>query len=96
MTSLGCFSENYLVEHAAEVRTVEWSNFRVDSREKGRWVSAKSAILERQFSAWSGSYSYGSNATSFWVIATGVPNLSKPPANHKRFYVSKAQEGSPF
>ena len=96
MTSLGCFSENFLVEHAAEVRTVEWSNFRVDSREQGRWVSAKSAILERQFNAWPGSYSYGSNATCFWAIATGVPNLCTPPANQKRFYVSKAQEGSPF
>ena len=94
--TLGCFLENYLPESAAAVRTVEWSNFRARSHDDGTWISAKSAKMERQFTSWQGSYNYGSDASCFWAITSGVPGLcDKPPANGKAFSVSKAAKGAP-
>ena len=96
ITSLGCFLENYLREQATEVRTAEWSNFRVKSRENSSWVAAKSAKMERQFETWPGSYSFGSDGSCFWAITSGVPKLCKPPANGTTFKVSKAKGGRPY
>ena len=96
MTNLGCFLEDFLVEHAGEVRTAEWSNFRAKSHETGSWASAKSAKMERQFEEWTGSYNFGSNSSCFWTITTGVPNLCKPPADGKRHSVTKAAGGAPY
>ena len=88
--------ENYLVDHAAEVRTAEWSNFRAKSLEDGSWVSAKSAKMERQFEDWPGSYNYGSDDSCFWAITTGVPGMcDNPPKNGQKLTVSKAAEGAP-
>ena len=91
-----CFLENYLVEYASEVRAVEWSNFRANSREAGTWVSATSACMERQFDSWVGSYAYGSDGACFWAVTTAVPNLCEAPPNGERYYVSDVLEGSPF
>ncbi|MDO4400962.1 MAG: Ig-like domain-containing protein [Coriobacteriia bacterium] len=91
-----CFSENFLVDYAANIRTVEWSNFRVNSRATGSWVAAKSATMSCDYSMWPGSYNYGSNSSCFWAIATGIPNLCSPPANNKLFYVSKAAASQPY
>ena len=96
ITSPGCFLENYLRDQATEVRTAEWSNFRVKSHENGSWVTAKSAKMERQFYMWPGSYNFGSNDSCFWAITSGVPNLCKPPANGTSFSVSKAEKGQPY
>ena len=96
MGKLACFLENCLPEFAAEVRTAEWSNFRVKSHENGSWVTAKSAKMERQFTEWPGSYSFGSNDSCFWAITSGVPKLCKPPANGTTFSVSKVKSGRPY
>lgn len=94
--STGCFLENFLAEYAADVRTAEWSNFKVKSLESGAWVTAKSAKMERQYEEWPGSYNFGSDDSCFWAITSGVPHLcDKPSANGQEFSVSKVAEGSP-
>ena len=96
IASGGCFLENFLAEYAAEVRTAEWSNFKVKSLESGAWVTAKSAKMERQYEEWPGSYNFGSDDSCFWAITSGVPHLcDKPSANGQEFSVSKVAEGSP-
>lgn len=96
ITKMGCFLENYSPNLAAEIRTAEWSNFRVKDRESGSWVAAKSAQMERQFKEWPGSYNFGSSDSCFWAITSGVPNLGTPPENGKLFEVTTAEEGSPI
>jgi protein-tyrosine phosphatase len=88
--------ENYLTEYAADVRTVEWSNYRVKACGTDSWVSAKSAVMERQFKDWKGSYNFGSSDSCFWAITTSVPGLcDDPPADRSEFSVSNVAEGSP-
>ena len=96
MTSAACFLENFDTNYAANVRTMELSNFRVNSREKGTWVSASSAMMQRQFEEWTGSYNYGSTDTCFWAIASGIPNLCTPPEQNKVFYVTNYETGQPY
>ena len=95
MMNVGCFLENYHYGYATEVRTAEWSNYRVKPVGKDSWVSAKSAKMERQFQEWPGSYNYGSSGSCFWAVTSGVPNLCKPPKDGKLFYVTKAAQGNP-
>ena len=95
MTGVGCFLENYLPVYAGEIRTAEWSNYRVKSLKSDSWVSAKSAKMERQFADWPGSYNYGSDDSCFWAITSGVKDLCDPPKNLKEFTVSKVEEGEP-
>ncbi len=95
MYDVSCFLENYLPNYASGVRTAELSNFRACSRETGTWVPATSAYMERQYSGWTGSYSFGSNDSCFWMIATGVPNKGDNPGGGT-YYVSYAESGSPF
>lgn len=95
MTSACCFLENYLLETAASVRTVELSNFRAHSVEIGSWVSAYSATMEENYE-YPGSYAYGSDDTCFWAITSGIPGLCESPENYEWLSVSNAQEGSPY
>lgn len=95
MEVVGCFLENYLPDYAAQVRTAEWGNFRAKLSETGSWDSAKSAKMERQFEAWTGSYNFGSTDSCFWAITSGVPELCAPPGNGTLFNVLEAAEGAP-
>gem|GEM_PF-4516342 len=67
------------MEYAPGVRTMELSNFRVNSVEADGWVPAHSAYLEQQYEKWTGSYSLGSDDSCFWAIATGIPGLGSNP-----------------
>ena len=93
--SIGCFLENFATDYAAEIRTTELSNFRANSLSEGGWVSATSALWERQFETWPGSYAYGSDDSCFWAVTSGIPNLCEPSAGLMRFTVDVAEEGAP-
>ena len=95
MTRGVCFLENYNPQTAPMVRTMELSNFRVNSREQGKWVSATSATMEQNYD-WPGSYTYGSSKSCFWALTSGIPGLWPTPVQEQRFYVSEVEAGSPY
>lgn len=94
MTDACAFLEDYLVEEASEVRTMELWNFR--AREGGgSWVPAYSATMEQNYE-YPGSYNYGSDGSVFWAITSAVPDLCTHPADGEQFSVTEAQGGSPY
>ena len=95
MTSACCFLEDFLIETAAEVRTMELSNFRVNPVGGDSWVAARSATMEQDFE-YPGSYNFGSEADCFWAISTAIPSRCSLPPNYERYSVSEAASGSPY
>ncbi len=94
MTRTVCFLEDYLVEEAAEVRTMELWNFRA-STGGGAWVPAYSATMRQDYE-YPGSYNYGSDGARFWAITSAIPDLCSHPANGEQFSVTEVEGGAPY
>ena len=89
------FLEDYLVETAAEYRDVHLSNFRAWNARTGKWVPATSAVLCQNYNH-PGSYTWGSDDSSFWCMTTGLPNIWKAPKDYTRYKVRTCETGSPY
>ncbi len=76
--SLIPFLENYLRDFSGYPRTMELCNMRVKSRDSGEWVEIEQAAFYQNFD-YAGSYNYGSDGHSFWVITTGLPDRCELP-----------------
>lgn len=94
ITRAVCFLEDYLVNKASEVRTMELWNFRA-STGGGSWVPAYSAIMSQNYD-YPGSYNYGSDGTHFWAITSAIPGLCTIPSDGAQYSVSNAETGSPY
>lgn len=94
MTRTVCFLEDYLVEEAAEVRTMELWNFRA-STGGGSWVPAYSATMCQNYE-YPGSYNYGSDGARFWAITSAIPGLCSHPADGEQFSVTDVEGGAPY
>ena len=95
MTWAVTFLENYLVSTAAEYRDARFSNFRAWNSRTGKWVSATSAAMRQDFD-YPGSYTYGSDDSSFWCRTTGLPGIWSKPKQNATFKVRYCESGSPY
>ena len=89
------FLENYIVESAAEYRDARFSNFRARNSRTGKWVSATQAKMWQDFD-YPGSYTYGSDDSSFFCRTTGLPGIWSKPRQYATFKVRKVESGSPY
>jgi len=93
------FLEDWLTETAGEIRSLEIKNARIYKRSLGKWVNIYSGYFNDRDSGqsicYSGSYQYGSDDTTFWMITTGVLNCAEPQDGMK-LSVNFSEEGSPL
>ena len=89
------FLEGWLKETAGEVRTLELKNIRILNRTRDKWYNIYSSYLtDKKQSGFSGSYNFGADESSFWMITTGVPNCADNP-DSITFKVNYSEEGDP-
>lgn len=97
---LAGFMENYLTQFAGNVRNVTFSNIRGRSSTSGNWVAAKSVTFTVNNSAikldYNGSYNFGADDASFWIITSGVDGLCSAPQSGKTFSIKRATTDSPY
>lgn len=93
------FLEDWLTETAGEVRSLEFKNVRIYKRSLSKWVNIYRAYFnDRESSAstcYSGSYQYGSDDSTFWMITTGVPDCAQPQ-DGAWFSVDYSEESNPL
>ena len=89
------FLEGWLKETAGEVRTLELKNIRILNRTRDKWYNIYSSYFtDRKQSGFSGSYNFGADESSFWMITTGVPNCAANP-DSTTLKVNYSEEGDP-
>jgi len=92
------FLENFSPATAGDIRTMEFKNVRVYSSKKNQWVSIYSAYLYNDDSVEikkSGSYQYGADDKTFWIITTGIEDCSTPQEPGS-FKVIESDAGNPL
>lgn len=88
------FLENFDKKYSGEIRTLEFKNARVYNHEKKKWIKIESAYLFKQFD-WPGSYQFGTDGSTYWIITTGVPNCAESQKDVK-LYVQGSESGKPY
>ena len=98
--SLGGFMENYLTQYAGCVRNVTFYNIRGLNSKTGKWTAAKSVTFTVNNSVsklnYNGSYNFGADDATFWIITSGVENLCRLPKSGKKFSVKYTASGAPY
>lgn len=93
------FLENWLPETAGEIRSLEFKNIRIYSRPKAKWINVYSGYFADRENhgniCYSGSYQYGNDESTFWMITTGVPGCADSQ-NPLTLTVENSEEGSPL
>lgn len=87
------FLENFGPATAGEVRTMEVKNARVRA-ENGSWVPVKSGVFMLGYEH-AGSYKYGTEGDTFWMITTGVTGKAGEPQQPIMLTVPGGEEGEP-
>lgn len=104
-SNLGGFMENYEKDYAGSVRNVTISNIRGRDHRTGKWVAAEKMSFWANCSVPAlgvkheepkGSYQFGSDGSSFWIITSGVDGLCAPPKDHTVFSVVHTTTDSPY
>lgn len=96
------FLENFDPKYAGEIRAMEVKNVRVRDSKSGKWKAVKSAFIGSNggLPHYNGSYAYGADRSSFWMITSGVGGdwygTKKVPANNKTYTVKNAATQSPY
>lgn len=93
-SDMAAFLENFQEATSGEIRAMEIRNVRVRSVATDAWIDVETASISRQFD-WSGSYQYGADANTIWMISTGVPNCA-PNDGVKQVKVKNLESGRPF
>ena len=77
------FMENYLNYSAGCLRAVNISSIRCRDAWDDRWMAVRSVDYTVNNSAieldYNGSYNFGADDSSFWIITSAVDGLCKPP-----------------
>lgn len=92
------FLENFGPKYAGDIRTMEFKNVRIYSHIKHRWINIYSAYLYNDLSQTikkSGSYQFGADEDTFWMITTGIPDCAQPQ-NPATFEVSESETATPL
>ena len=102
--SISAFMENYEIDYAGSVRSVSMANIRGRDEKTGNWVAAKNGCftvnsyvpaLVGAHAVPRGSYRFGSDDASFWIITSGVEGLCAPPEKTEFSVVNTATD-SPY
>lgn len=91
---IAVFLENFQEETSGEIRTLEFKNVRVFSQNTNQWVNIETADI-RQNNNYPGSYQYGADESTFWMITSGVPNCASPQ-DAVKISVKNEESGSPY
>ncbi len=98
--SMAGFMENYGTSHAGQVRNVSIANVRGRNYRTGQWVAARDMVFTVNNSItmmdYIGSYSFGADDHSFWIITSGVSGLCRLPKSGSRYSVKYASTDSPY
>ncbi len=74
------FLENWQKSSAGEIRSLEFKNAKIYSPKDYKWLNIYSGYFtdraDDENRCYSGSYSFGSDDTTFWMITTGVPDCA--------------------
>ena len=92
------FLENFNEKSSGEIRTLEFKNIRIYSRQKQRWINVYSGLFyndDSEVIKKSGSYQYGTDDDTFWMITTGVPGCATPQ-DLMPLTVNYSEEGDPL
>lgn len=91
--NVAVFLEDFDPGTSGDIRTMEVRNFRVRDV-KGEWRAVESATFRKDFE-YPGSYRYGSDGQTFWMITSGVPGLGSEEQD-KILTVKNTEEGIPY
>lgn len=98
--SLAGFMENYYTSRAGYVRNVSIFNVRGRDYRTGKWNAARSMrfTVNNSMSAldYGGSYNFGSDGSSFWIITSGVKGLCALPPSGSTYSVKYASTEDPY
>ena len=90
------FLENFDAKSSGEIRSLEFKNARVYNSESKSWSDIESAyffIQEKENHP--GSYQFGSDESTFWIITTGVPDCAGVQAP-VTLTVKNTESGTPY
>lgn len=98
--NLAGFLENYLVQYTGSIRNVSFSNIRGRNYKNNRWTAAKSVTFTVNNSitdlGYQGSYNFGSDDSTFWIITSGVEGLCQLPKSGTTFSVQNVSSDNPY
>ena len=82
------------------MRNVTFYNIRGLNSKTGKWTAAKSVTFTVNNSVsklnYNGSYNFGADDATFWIITSGVENLCRLPKSGKKFSVKYAASDAPY
>ena len=94
------FLEDYVISTGGEVRTLEFWNVRAHMKNSGKWenaaqvkyyISGGASNLQHQ-----GSYNFGQDDFSCWIITSGIPYLCVPNSESVKYKVPYSETGQPY
>jgi len=98
--SAGGFLENYIASISGEVRTMEFWNVRAKMKKNGTWENASRVKYSINNSVsdmkYKGSYNFGQDAHSCWIITSGISNLCRTKPQTAEYKVPYTETGRPF
>lgn len=89
------FLENFNSKTSGEIRTMEVKNIRICLEGSEKWTSIRSANFCENYD-YPGSYKYGTDTESFWIITTGISNKAGMNNDLIELKVSEGENTSPF
>ena len=81
------FLENFSPRTSGEIRTLECRNIKI--KEKDNWKPVRTAHLSQSYN-YPGSYQYGSDDSTFYMITTGVAQKAGSPQQPSTLHVREA------
>jgi len=97
---LAGFMENYDTQYCGNVRNVSFSNIRGRDSATGRIYAAKTVrfTVNNSITAsdYTGSYNFGADDSSFWIITSGVNGLCRNPSSGTGYTVKNSSTDSPY
>ena len=92
--------ENYGTRTSAAPRSIEFWNIRACMKRSGKWVNAKSVTFVPDAAVGGahnpGSYSFGQDNSSCWIITSGIEGLCAQPKKKGPFKVPSTEKGIPY
>ena len=100
ISSAAGFVENPNPKVAPYPRTIEFWNVRACMKRTGKWANAKSVTFSVNSSVsklnYQGSYNFGQDEGSCWIITSGTSGLCIPNQNNGPYKVPATESGRPY
>lgn len=93
--SIAVFLENFIPVTSGNVRTMEVRNARAHAEGAYEWTSIRSGYFLQNYDH-GGSYRYGVNGDTFWIITTGIPGKAGILQDAETLTVNGGSSASPY